>query len=109
MMETGTCPKCGAKNDPRTRYCCHCGSYIAPKKSLRRLVKSLNPISLAGAVMRPVNIAPLTTKDLLDHGYAAENGAAPVYPLKDHSWFCPDCGEHNAPFQTVCKGCGRFN
>ncbi len=106
-MKKHLCSGCGAENDPRARYCWQCGDQLPRRQGPGEFLKSLNPRSLAGAGLRSTNVAPLFTKDLMDHEYPARGGLTPVRPLEDQSWFCPDCGQHNVPFQTVCKGCGR--
>lgn len=100
------CKKCGTENDDAARYCQGCGAELKRRVSL---LDSLNFSSLAGTGQRGVSIAPLFTSDLLEKRPDPNSRAprAPVRPLPDKSWFCPDCGFHNAPGSAFCHGCAR--
>ena len=100
------CKSCGMENDDAVRYCQGCGAQL---KCRGDLLDSLNFSSLAGTGLRGTSPAPLFTSDLLgkQRDPNARGPRARVHPLPDGSWFCPDCGEHNAPERTFCHYCAR--
>lgn len=101
------CKHCQAENHPDARHCQFCGSLLAVEKGIREYLDGLNPSSLAGMNLRGSNIFSLGTKDLMNSERRVSGGKVPIRPLEDHSWYCPDCGHHNRPYQMVCLCCGR--
>lgn len=107
------CGKCSFENLEHTAYCQRCGTKLRQKKTLGRLLKSLDLKDIAGAGAKGVSAAPMAGRVIEDQakevsvpgGMPAKK--AKVLPLDDGSWFCPDCGEHNRTGTAFCKGCGR--
>lgn len=108
------CEKCGFHNLEHTAYFQRCGARLRQKRTLGRLLKSLDLKDIAGAGTKGVSAAPMAGRVIEDQakavfvsGGARAKKKAKVLPLDDGSWFCPDCGEHNRIGAAVCKGCGR--
>lgn len=103
------CQRCRRENHERARFCFACGAPLPTGKGFRKYMRSLNFDSLAGMGTKGSSLFPLGTHDLLGtKGREVPKGpAAPVRPLEDYSWFCPDCGCHNRPRAAVCRDCGR--
>lgn len=114
VIKTIKCEKCNFENLEHTAYCQRCGNKLRQKKTLGRLLKSLDLKDIAGAGAKGVSAAPMAgrviedqAKEISASGGTRGKGKAKVLPLSDGTWFCPDCGEHNRAGVAVCKGCGR--
>lgn len=101
------CKKCSFENYDGTKFCQGCGEKL-PRKG------ALNFNGVAGNGMKGASIAPLAAMSAEKSGrqeFAASGSKSSqrvkTVPLRDGSWFCPDCGEHNKPSQMFCNGCGR--
>lgn len=110
MKET-VCSACGHENAAGVRYCQRCGAFLKPKHTLSDEVKSWNPQSLAGSGLKGTSIAPLytlrTSDTVLSSDFLNAKISAPVDPLPDGRWYCPDCGTFNASAAAFCKNCGK--
>ena len=111
MMDV-ICKECGFSNDPVARYCQKCGSFLTPKKSLKKFVESLNFGSVAGAGAKGTSIAPLAGIEI-DNNNRQNEGANNTrvnksYSLEDGSWYCPYCGnKNNKQAEFSCADCLR--
>lgn len=101
------CKKCSFKNYDGTKFCQRCGERLPYKKLF-----NLNGI--AGMGMRGVSIAPLAAKAVKKHADQEFNNTtirssvrAKTVPMKDDSWYCPDCGQYNDSFTLFCSGCNK--
>lgn len=106
------CKYCGFQNFDGTRYCQKCGKKII-RKGLRAFFRGADFSNLAGMGARGVSIAPLgkMAVDNLSKQWGNKknpSGCVKVVPLEDGSWYCPDCGFHNARHALYCGDCGRY-
>lgn len=107
------CKKCKFENYDKTRYCQQCGEALHKSHSLKVLVKSFNIGSIAGIGAKGVSIAPISAmkNEQAKRPISSENSRndkIQVIPLKDGTWFCPYCGNHNQQYELFCKNCGKF-
>ena len=103
------CKHCGFKNAEGSRFCQGCGAALDQKK---RAIKGENLKFAAGTGLKDSSLAPLIAmnieKDAAQYKKAsAQKASVKIVPKDDGSWYCPDCGQHNAKGRRVCKGCGR--
>ncbi len=103
------CKHCGLENTEGSSFCQGCGAALNPKK---RGIKAENLKFIAGTGLKSTSLAPLIAMNI--ERDAAQYEKKPVrkvsikiVPREDGSWYCPDCGQHNAKDCHVCKGCGR--
>lgn len=99
------CKNCGFENLEGTNYCQKCG-----KKLSKSFIKQLNFGSVSGAGAKGVSIAPIVSKTIesqADEIKVKKKQRVKVIPLKDGSWYCPDCGQLNKSHSLYCKSCGR--
>ncbi len=106
------CKHCGFQNLDGTRYCQKCGKKIV-RKGFRAFFRGADFGSLAGAGAKGVSIAPLG-KMAIDRSPKQwkdgrnSSGHVKAVPLEDGSWYCPDCGFHNARNTLFCGNCSRY-
>lgn len=102
------CLKCHFENYDGTVYCQKCGNYL--KKSKVHLnhgfFGAIAKLSNSGNTMAPLVGLQV---DANAKNTTKTHHKAPIIPLEDGSWYCPDCGEHNKKAQYICRGCGRQN
>lgn len=106
------CKECGFENDTAAKYCQKCGSHLIQKKSLKKLVKSFNFGSVAGAGAKGTSIAPLAGMDIDNNNRQSEGTMGQKvrksYSLEDGSWYCPYCGKkNNKQSEFFCSDCLR--
>ena len=106
------CKECGFDNDNVAKYCQKCGSHLKPKKSLKKIMESLNFGSISGSGAKGVSIAPLVGIDIdknnREYEYATGKRVRKHYSLEDGSWYCPYCGnKNNKQVEFFCAECLR--
>lgn len=103
------CESCGFENDREAKYCQGCGSFLTEKKSLKKIIKSLNFGSIAGAGAKGTSIAPLAGIDLDNKNKDSDSKerVCKSYSLKDGTWYCPYCGKNNRQVEYSCGDCLR--
>lgn len=106
MSKKNICSNCQHENDPSVRYCQRCGRYLPIKETLLEEVKSWDFRSLAGLGRKDINVAPLFTAPKTETPRRPSN--APVDPLPDGRWYCPDCGTLNTSSELSCRNCGKI-
>lgn len=106
------CSKCKKQYEDNVTYCQNCGEKLTQKKAGKG-VHDKNARLWAGFNMKGSSLAPLacmSNENVAEREFGKVStipDLAKVTPKEDGSWYCPDCGEHNAPYARNCKGCGR--
>lgn len=105
------CSNCTFDNVDGTRYCQRCGTKLKIRVPLFDFGWKNSRYS-AGAGQKGSSMAPLGAMAVEKQANSLGNvknskNLVKVHPLKDGSWYCPDCGELNAKYTLNCKGCGR--
>lgn len=113
-MKMKTCKKCKFKNQVAVSYCQRCGTKLSDKFSLRAAIEGDGGISIAGMGTRHMSMGPLGVEAARNEGLREFQDhqvkkfiKSHVDPLTDGSWYCPDCGYHNANKDSTCKSCFR--
>ena len=111
-MKVSKCKKCGYDNNSTVKYCQRCGQELRDKFSLREALDGSGGVSIAGMGSKNTSFGPLGVEAARQDAKAMDGGKGPdrrfvVDPLPDGSWFCPDCGFHNAEKSKTCNSCKR--
>lgn len=100
------CKECSNTNPDRAKFCMSCGT------QLRSVDSTLKTAGLLGSVMSGFGLAPLVSM-AVDNGSGSTVSnlgtvtSVSIRPLKDGTWYCPDCGCHNDRFAQIYAGCSR--
>lgn len=112
-MKEIVCSNCSHKNAEGTRFCQRCGQALNAKKSLTGEVRSWKPGTLVGespknSVGGFASLFTIQTSDTVEQtGTPLKPSSAPVDPMPDGRWYCPDCGTLNTAQERTCKDCGK--
>lgn len=108
MKKDIKCKKCRFHNLEGTTYCQNCGSLLKSKRGFSLLAGGM----FASITRRGASLAPLTAIAVENQSQSMAQKArhakplVKVIPLKNGSWYCPDCGQRNIS-HSICHGCGR--